>query len=239
MRTWQSAALAGLILSLALIPLTASAQVIDVQVAPGSVPLRAGDSTQVFATGYGQGGSVVVGALFRWSSNDSTVVRVLTDPQSPDVATLVGVKAGSAVVEARVGTARGFSTVNVTARPSAAPPPSPVAVAPAPSIADSVLPLSPASAASRTVVRVDAQRAGVPASCASGVLVGRGLVATSYQAIRGANRLTVTPEAGAIVYDVQVASYSVGNDVAILRVPVERADSVASARNVNDNEYAW
>ena len=156
MRTWQHGALAGLILSLGLIPLPAAAQVVDVQVAPGSVPLRVGDSTQVFATGYGQGGNVVVGPAFRWTSNDSSVVRVVTDPQAPDVATLVGVKAGSAVVEARVGTARGFTTVNVTGPVAAAPPP--LAVAPAPTLADSVLPLSAASAVLRTVVRVDAQR---------------------------------------------------------------------------------
>ncbi|MBI4502522.1 MAG: trypsin-like peptidase domain-containing protein [Gemmatimonadetes bacterium] len=239
MRAWQLRALAGLVLVMGFIPLRAAAQVVDVQIAPPTVQLRVGDSSQVFATAYGQGGNVVVGPEIRWNSNDTSVVRVNADPQAPDVATLVAVKSGAAVVEARVGTARGFVTVNVTGpAPVAAAPPA--AVAPAPlALADSVLPIGTASAVLRSVARIDAQRSGGPSLCASGVLVGRGLVATSYQAIRGANRLTVTPEGGSVVTDVQVASYSVANDIAMLRVPVERADTVALARNLADNQYAW
>jgi hypothetical protein len=106
-------------------------------------------------------------------------------------------------------------------------------------VPDSVLPISTATTVLRSVARVDAQRFGVPSTCSTGTLVGRGLVATSYQAIRGADRVTVTPEGGSVVTDVQVASYSVANDLAILRVGIERADTVLASQNVTDNQYAW
>ena len=239
MRHWHRSALFGLVLSGGLVPLRATAQVTDVQVAPPQVQLRAGDSSQVFATAYGPNGNVVVGPAIRWSSTDSTVVQVRSDPMAPDVATLVAVAPGAAVVEARVGNARGFTTVSVPAPTPAAPPlaAAPVPV-PVPVLPDSVLPAGIASGALRSLVRVDAQRFGVPATCASGVVIGRGLVATSYQAVRGASRLSVTPEGGAVTPEVQIASYSVATDLAILRLPVER-DTVAVASAFTDNQFAW
>jgi hypothetical protein len=94
-------------------------------------------------------------------------------------------------------------------------------------------------AALRNVARIDAVRFGTPATCATGVFVGQGLLATSYQAIRGADRVTVTPETGIPLGNVQVAAYNVMGDLAILRVSGAPLDSLALGTSAVDDQYLW
>ena len=86
----------------------------DIEVSPPEIQLKLGDKVQVAATGYTESGDVIPSVPFRWTSTDTSVVRVVSDPQAPDVETLVAVAAGAAVVEARAGKARGFTVVDVS-----------------------------------------------------------------------------------------------------------------------------
>ena len=85
----------------------------DIEISPPQVQLKLGDKTKVAATGFTDTGDIVQKVAFRWSTTDTSVVRVVTDSLSPDVGTLVPVAPGAAVVEARSGRARGFTTVEV------------------------------------------------------------------------------------------------------------------------------
>src|SRR5580765_4405065 len=78
----------------------------DVEVSPPEIQLKAGEKMEVAATGYTEAGEVVPAAAFHWSSTDSTVVRLQVDSGS-DVSTLVALRPGAAVIEARTGKVRG------------------------------------------------------------------------------------------------------------------------------------
>lgn len=86
------------------------------------------------------------------------------------------------------------------------------------------------------VVPLTVRRFGVTApACAAGAFVGRdGLLVTSYQAIRGAESVEAagTPRLG-------VAAYDVASDVAILRIPGARADSIPIATAIADGQSLW
>lgn len=207
-------------------------QVVEVQVQPPQIQLRVGERRSVFAQAFAAGNNPVLDATFRWSSSDTNVVRVETDAASPDIGNLVGVGSGGAIVTAQVGPVRGQIGVTVTGAAPVAP------IAQAAALPDSVLPAATAGTLLRGVVRIDAQRFAAAPSCGSGAFVGRGLVVTSYQTIRGADRLTVTPEGGATLQDVRVAGYSVANDIAILSVVSER-DTMPLGSSVASDEYAW
>lgn len=98
---------------------TAFAQAVnEVQIAPPSVSMQAGSRTSVFATAYAANNNVVAVEKLAWTSSNPNVVRIEVDPSSPDVAVLVGVAAGSAIIEARVGPKRGVATVEVKGGPS-------------------------------------------------------------------------------------------------------------------------
>ncbi len=109
-------------------PLCAQAPAVaDIQVAPPSVSLAAGQRTSVFATAYDAKNAVVVIQRITWVSSNPAIVRVEADSTSPEIANLVGVAGGSAIVEARIGNRRGVATVTVTG--GGAPAPAPVAAA--------------------------------------------------------------------------------------------------------------
>jgi len=241
MRTLRSLIQSGVAVATALWAGPMSAQnVTEVQISPPQVQLRLGDRTQVFATAYAAGGNVALGAVFRWQSSDTNVVRVIVDEQSTEIGTLVATGAGATVVFAVSGPGagtRGFTTVTVTA-PAPQPQPPPIAIV-APVVMDSVLSPTVAAASLRSAARVEVQRFGTPVSCASGALVGGGFVATSYQTIRGADRVTISLENGTVVQDPQVVSYNVANDVALLRIPASMGDSLRIGATVQDNQYAW
>jgi hypothetical protein len=100
-------------------------------------------------------------------------------------------------------------------------------VAAARAAADTLLSQPVLDASVRRVALIQPERFGLDpaASCASGVVVGSGLVATSYRAIRGSDRVTIDLGAGRRVTDVRVAAYNVASDVAFLTVPTALTDS--------------
>jgi len=87
--------------------------VADVQIAPPSVSITVGGRSSVFATAYAANGNVVPIERLRWTTSNPRVVQIQVDSASQDVAVLLGVSAGSAVVEAWAGSKRGVATVEV------------------------------------------------------------------------------------------------------------------------------
>src|SRR6185436_3771826 len=106
--------LAALGLSGASLVAAQTAAIADVQVAPPSVNLNAGQRSSVFATAYDSRGNVVATSRIVWSTTNAAVVRLEVDSTSPEVANLVGMGPGAAVIEARVGNRRGVATVQVS-----------------------------------------------------------------------------------------------------------------------------
>src|SRR6267154_5064157 len=110
----------GLITALALyLPGAAAAQnVSEVQVAPPSLTIRAGERSGLLATAFDRIGNVIPTVRIIWSSNNVNVAKV------DNTGTITGVANGVAIIEARVGARRGQAAVQVTGG-AAAPPPAP------------------------------------------------------------------------------------------------------------------
>ncbi|HEU4993425.1 MAG TPA: trypsin-like peptidase domain-containing protein [Gemmatimonadaceae bacterium] len=92
------------------------------------------------------------------------------------------------------------------------------------------------------IVPLSVRRFGTSPACAVGAAMSRdGLVLTSYQAIRGADAITLTtttPNAPAV----RIAAYDVPADLAILQVPTSslaRPDSIAAAATIADGQSVW
>ena len=113
----------------------------------------------------------------------------------------------------------------------------PVAVA----VADTVLPDAVESASIGKLARLSVQRFGTEAACASGFVVGAdGVVLTTYQAIRGAESVEVAFSDGTRIRSgIAIAAHDVANDVAVVKLPARRADSLVLAREVVPGQYAW
>src|SRR5687767_6632909 len=86
------------------------------------------------------------------------------------------------------------------------------------------------------VVPLTVRRFGMPPACALGAYVGRDLLLTSYQAIRGGDDIAAGV-AGAP--RVTVAAYDVAADLAVLRVAGARTDSIALATAIADGQSLW
>src|SRR5437016_5487566 len=118
----------GFIAALAFcIPGSAAAQnVAEVQVAPPTVTIRVGERSGLLATAFDRIGNVIPTVRIIWSSNNINVAKVDNN------GTVTGVANGVAIVEARVGTRRGQTAVQVTGGSAPAPPPGPPPAAPPP-----------------------------------------------------------------------------------------------------------
>jgi hypothetical protein len=79
-------------------------------------------------------------------------------------------------------------------------------------------------------------RFGTSATCSAGITVGRDLVVTTYQAVRGADSIAATV-AGAPRFT--VASYDVASDVAVLRASTPRTDSLPLATTLTEGLAIW
>jgi hypothetical protein len=79
-------------------------------------------------------------------------------------------------------------------------------------------------------------RFGTSASCSAGIQVGRDLVVTTYQAVRGADSIAATAT-GAPRFT--VASYDVSSDVAVLRASAARNDSLPLATALAEGLAIW
>lgn len=90
-------------------------------------------------------------------------------------------------------------------------------------------------AAFRQIVPVTARRFQTQPVCATGAYVGRnGLVLTSYEAIRGAEAV----EAGGST-EIRVAAWDVARNLAVLQLPVVRADSMSPAQIAVGGQFVW
>ncbi|MGH7612454.1 MAG: Ig-like domain-containing protein, partial [Gemmatimonadales bacterium] len=99
--------LAGFLL-LAVSSAATGQNVSEVQVAPPSITIKAGERYGLLATAYDRAGNVMPTARPVWSSNNPSVARVDNN------GTVIGVASGVAIVEARVGQRRGQAAVQVT-----------------------------------------------------------------------------------------------------------------------------
>jgi hypothetical protein len=79
-------------------------------------------------------------------------------------------------------------------------------------------------------------RFGTTATCSAGIHVGRDLVLTTYQAVRGADSIATTT-AGAPRYT--VAAYEVASNLAVLRAATPRADSLPVATVLTEGLTLW
>src|SRR6266480_6277306 len=101
----------GLLLPTALV----AQSVAEVQVAPPSITIRAGERSGLLATAFDRVGNVIPTVRIIWSSNNVGVARVDNN------GTVTGVANGVAIVEARVGIRKGQAAVQVIG--GATPPP--------------------------------------------------------------------------------------------------------------------
>src|SRR5712692_2373400 len=106
------------VLLLLSLPATVRAQnVAEVQVAPPTVTIKAGERTGLLATAFDRAGNVIPTVRFIWGSNNVVVARVDNN------GTVTGVANGVAIVEARAGTRKGQAVVQVVG--GGATPPAP------------------------------------------------------------------------------------------------------------------
>ncbi|NIM51519.1 MAG: hypothetical protein GTO22_20105, partial [Gemmatimonadales bacterium] len=112
---------------------------------------------------------------------------------------------------------------------------------PRPTPPDSVLPEEVRLRSLGQLARLSVHRFGSEPGCAAGVFVGReGLLLTTYHAIRGAQTVEVELASGRrISQGVMVADYDVGRNVAVIRVPAPRTDSLVLARDITEGQFAW
>ena len=103
----------GLLLPTALV----AQSVAEVQVAPPSVTIRAGERTGLLATAFDRIGNVIPTVRIIWSSNNVNIAKVDNN------GTVTGVANGVAIIEARVGARRGQAAIQVTGGSALAPPP--------------------------------------------------------------------------------------------------------------------
>src|SRR5438876_11997355 len=100
--------------------------VAEVQVAPPSVTIHAGERAGLLATAFDRIGNVIPTVRIIWSSNNVNIAKVDNN------GTVTGVANGVAIIEARVGARRGQAAIQVTGGASPAPPPAPPPGPPAP-----------------------------------------------------------------------------------------------------------
>src|SRR5438093_7260880 len=88
---------------------------------------------------------------------------------------------------------------------------------------------------------VTVRRYGTPTGCAAGAFMSRdGLFLTSYQAIRGAENLSATSLTTPVdLQTIRVAAYDVASDLAVLKFPTPRTDSIATAAMIADGQSVW
>lgn len=97
-------------------PLSAAAQAIaELQIAPSTAQIEVGARKGVLVTAYDAGGNVVPSTAFGWTSSDPEVVRVEADPATPNLAYVVGVAPGVALVSVTARKVQAFLAVSVTA----------------------------------------------------------------------------------------------------------------------------
>ncbi len=108
-------------------------------------------------------------------------------------------------------------------------------------VADSVLYAEAETAALAQLARVRVERYGTGPSCAAGAFVGAdGLFLTTYTTVRGGEAIELELSDGQRVSEgIAVASYDTDANVAVLKVPVTRGDSLSLAPGPAEGQYVW
>jgi hypothetical protein len=108
-------------------------------------------------------------------------------------------------------------------------------------VADSVLYAAAETAALRQLGRVRVERYGTDPSCAAGAFVGAdGLFLTTYTTIRGGEAVELELADGQLVSEgISVASYDTDANVAVLKVPLTRGDSLDVSPGPAEGQYVW
>jgi S1-C subfamily serine protease len=108
-------------------------------------------------------------------------------------------------------------------------------------LAPDVLPPDVESVVRDGVARFTATRFGTEPICGTGFFVGGdGLLLTTYAAIRGAEDLEVTlPDGTSVSDDIGVAAWDTRSNVALLKLPVSRTDSLPLSSDVADDQWTW
>jgi hypothetical protein len=178
-------------------------------------------------------------------------VRVTVGGRAADEGRTITLDAGSYDIQAA---ADGYTTViaarevlpNVTtvlrfnlrpARVVAAPPP---ARPPAVAAPDTALPNEVAATVRPTLVRLDVRRFGSAAECRVGFVAGATYLITTYDAIRGADSVEARFADGtAAPRGIRVAAYDAQRNVAVLKLPAPRRDSLPIAGAATADQAAW
>jgi uncharacterized protein YjdB len=121
-KLWFSFLFAPLLLSAAATVPGQAQNVAEVQLAPSTMKLAAGERRELLATAYDRRGDIVSTARFVWVSSNPDIARVEADPNMPGIATIIGVAEGLASIEAKVGERSASSAIQVTGGGAAAGP---------------------------------------------------------------------------------------------------------------------
>ncbi len=91
------------------------------------------------------------------------------------------------------------------------------------------------------LARFTTMRFGTEPTCGTGFFVGAdGLLLTTYSAVRGAETIHIDlPGGNRVTADVEVAAWDTDFDVAVLKLPLSRTDSLPLDLNVRDEQWTW
>jgi hypothetical protein len=199
-------------------------QVNEIQIAPVDITMTVGDRETFLATAYDDRRNPIVATAMSWVSSNESIVRVELDPASPNVVTVVAVGPGVAQIEARSSSVQSSAVIRVLPAGGA-----PAADVLSPGVSSLVLPLA---------VRIQPELFGTSVTCRGGAFVGNNLVLTTYSAIRGASRVTVTTTGGQSV-DAQVADYDVAANLAVLYVSGVTGGILTTGPDASGNQAVW
>jgi hypothetical protein len=104
-----------------------------------------------------------------------------------------------------------------------------------------ILPPDVELAVRNQLVRFNAMRFGGEPTCGTGFFAGGdGLLLTTYTAVRGAETIHVQmPDGERLTTNVEFAAWDVDRNVAVLKLPIERSDSLRLSTAVSDDQWTW
>jgi hypothetical protein len=107
-------------------------------------------------------------------------------------------------------------------------------------VAAGILATSVRATVYRQLIPLTVHRFQNDSTCATGALIGgSGLVLTSYAAIRGADRVSASIGGQRYSDVIRVLASSPGRNLAVLQLPVTRADSLPLAAQVSPGQFVW
>jgi len=114
----------------------------------------------------------------------------------------------------------------VATRPEAAP--------------DTALPPGIAASAPQQLVKLDVRHFGTATECRVGFVAGSTYLVTTYDAIRGADSVAARfADGGVMTRGIRVAAYDTDANVAVLKLPNARRDSLVIGPDVTADQAAW